>query len=298
MQRSSMAKISPKAIEEYRKILQKDVNSKAFAPLAEALRESGDISQAETVAANGIRRHPQYVGGYVALGRILIDQGRFQEAMPILKKASELDPENLLALQLLGTVHLQVSQPKEALKTFKRVLFLNPQSEKARAAVQKLESLTADDYEEDIFQYQSLKPQANTTPERKSQEPARKSSEFSPESNLPKSSSPTKPAPTQPLTGPELDRKLSLVDALIVRNDLARAHNTLLELHQKLPGNAEIGKRFELLGETAPEEEAAPLQPLRSREKMVVERKKRILENLLRRIKSHREESILNLSKG
>jgi hypothetical protein len=43
MQRSSMAKISPKAVEEYRKILQKDVNSKAFAPLAEALRESGDF---------------------------------------------------------------------------------------------------------------------------------------------------------------------------------------------------------------------------------------------------------------
>jgi tetratricopeptide (TPR) repeat protein len=278
-----MAKLSAKVIEEYRKILQKDVNSKAFAPLAEALRESGEFSQAEVVAANGIRRHPQYVGGYVALGRVLMDQARFQEALPILKKASELDPENLLALQLLGTLHLQISQPKESLKAFKRVLFLNPQSEKARKAVQKLESLSADEYEEDIFQYQTLQPKGNAIPSAKPSGPAK---------------APERILPNQPISSNELERKLSLVDALIVRNDLDKARMALRELNQKTPGHPEIIKRFELLDESAPDEIATPLHPLSSREKMIFDRKKKLLENLLRRIKVHQEGSYIESIDG
>lgn len=280
MQRSSMAKIPAKAIEEYQKILQRDPNSKVFAPLAEALRESGDMTQAETVAANGIRRHPSYVGGYVALGRVLLDQGRFREALPILQKATDLDAENLLALHLLGTLHLQISQPKDALKAFKRILFLNPQSEKARNAVQKLESLSADEYEEDIFQYQSLKNQPAKSASRESAAPA------------------VKAQPVQPLSTNEIERKLSLVDALIVRNQLDKARAALMELHSKLPGHPEIAKRFDLLDETAPEEEATPLHPLSSRENTVFQRKKRLLENLLQRVKDHSEGLIIDSSRS
>ena len=221
--------------------------------------------QAEIVAANGIRRHPQYVGGYVALGRILMEQSRFAEAGPILQKATDLDPENLLALQLLGTYYLQTQRPKDALKAFKRVLFLNPQSEKARNAVQKLESISADEYEDDMFQYQTLKTQP-----------------ISPQANSKETVSST-----------ELERKLSLVDALIVRNDLEKARMHLEELNARLPNHKEIVKRFELLDEALPEEEAMPLHPVASREKMVIEKKRRILENLLRRIKAHTEDSIL-----
>jgi len=258
-----MSKNLSKIIEDYRGLLQRDPNSKAFAPLAEALRENGDFQQAEIVAANGIRRHPEYVGGYVALGRILMEQARYADAGPILNKATNLDPQNLLALQLTGTLHLQNQQPKEALKAFKRILFLNPQSEKARNAVQKLESLSADEYEEDIFKYQKLSP----------------SSHFAPAS--------------QSVSTQELERKLSLVDALIVRNDLEKARDHLLELNSRLPNNKEIAKRFALLEESFPEEEAMPLHPVASREKMVLEKKRKILENLLRRIKSYTEDSIL-----
>ena len=44
MQRSNMQKNLAKMIEDYQKLLNKDPQSKAFAPLAEALRESGKIS--------------------------------------------------------------------------------------------------------------------------------------------------------------------------------------------------------------------------------------------------------------
>lgn len=288
MQRSSMAKIPAKAIEEYNRVLQRDPNSKVFAPLAEALRESGDFQKAEMIAADGVRRHPKYVGGFVVLGRILLDQGRLQESLPILKKASELDPENLLALQLLGTLHLQSNQAKEALKAFKRVLFLNPQSEKAKNAVQKLESLSAEEYEEDLFQYQTLKAEPESQKLR---------------SSLPHTLKKESPFPQKPSVAPqtqhssqnlqfEIDRKLSLIDALIVRNDLGRAREVLMELNVKAPNYSEISKRFHLLDEALPEEEAVLLHPLSSREKTVVDRKKRILENLLQRIKEHNEAQI------
>jgi tetratricopeptide (TPR) repeat protein len=268
-----MSKNLPKVIEDYRRLLQKDPNSKAFAPLAEALREQGEFQQAEIVAANGIRRHPDYVGGYVALGRILMEQARFAEAGPILQKSTDLDPENLLALQLIGTLHLQTQKPRDALKAFKRVLFLNPQSEKARNAVQKLESITADEYEDDMFQYQNLKSGPATSP--------------GTSSSLSAARIATAMLPA------ELERKLSLIDALIVRNDLEKARTHLQELNARLPNHKEIARRFELLDEALPEEEAAPLKPVASRERIVFEKKRRILENLLRRIKSYREDSII-----
>ncbi len=268
-----MAKVTEKTLDEYRRMLQKDPQSKVFAPLAEALREMGDFVRAEQIAADGVRRHPAFASGYVALGRILSDQDRQKEALVILKKAADLDPENLLALQLLALTHLRMNSPKEALKIYKRVLFLNPQSEKARAAIQRLESLSADEYEEDIFQYQRLDSQNS------SQKPA---------NDL------TSEAPS----AAELDRKLSLIDALIVRNELEKARQILGDLSLRMPTNLEIAKRYELLDEDAPEESADLLHPLQSREKTVVERKTRLLQNLLRRIKERNDEKIFETPKG
>ena len=255
-------KMSSSTIEEYRKILDKDPNSKVFAPLAEALREQRQYSQAEYVADHGIKRHPEFVGGYVALGRVLSDQAKIKQALPVLKKAVDLDPQNLLALQLLGNVYLQMQMTKEALKTFKMVLFLNPSSEKAKKAVQKLESFSAEDFEEDAFQY--------------SRPNVRISESDEDEINTPETR----------LDDLELDRKLSLVDALIVRNQFDRARDALMELSRRAPGNPLVQERFELLETDSPDEDVQDLHPLISREKMVIERKRAMLEGLLQRIKS------------
>jgi tetratricopeptide (TPR) repeat protein len=275
-----MAKVTEKTLEEYRRMLQRDPNSKVFAPLAEALRDMGEFAKAEQIAADGIRRHPTYASGFVALGRILVDQSRNKEALLILKKAADLDPENLLALQLLAMTYLQLDLPKEALRIYKRVLFLNPQSEKARKAVQKLESISADEYEDDIFQFQRL------------QSPPQELSDES------LTARPPEVMESRSVTSSELDRKLSLIDALIVRNELEKARQVLTELSLRTPANVEIAKRFELLDEDVPEESADLLHPLQSRETTVVERKKRLLQNLLRRIKERNESHITDSSNG
>ncbi|PIS10478.1 MAG: hypothetical protein COT73_09015 [Bdellovibrio sp. CG10_big_fil_rev_8_21_14_0_10_47_8] len=269
-----MAKIAAETIEQYKKILTRDPSSKVFAPLAEALRENGFLAQAERIATDGIKRHPDFVGGFVALGRILLDQQRRKEAVAILQRATEMDPENLLALQLLGKVYLDLQMTKEALKVFKMVLFLNPLSEKAKRAVEKLESFSADEYEEDIFQYKTL--------------PAKNGLQGHPEAeeNLEEIALP-------PTSNEELERKLSLVDALIIRNDVGRAKEALTELSLRYPGNNEITRRFGLFDESAPEEESEEIQPLLSRENLVIERKRSLLENLLQRIKEHQGPSAI-----
>lgn len=270
-----MKKNLAKMVEDFSKLLAKDPNSKAFAPLAEALREMEKYSEAENVAVSGIKRHPGYVGGYVALGRIMMDQSRFKEAGPILKKANELDPQNLLALQLYAQFLIQIQQPKDALKIFKRILFLNPQSEKASLAVRKLESLTADEFEEDIFQYQKLSTdQVILESKRLDQDQHNK----------------------QPIATGEIERRLSLVDALIVRNEIERAKSVLEELSQRSPGHREIIKRFELLEDSSPEEIATPIQPVLSREKQVIDRKIKLLHNLLRRINAEKAASVVDLN--
>lgn len=278
-----MGKVAQETIEQYQRMLVKDPNSKVFAPLAEALRENGLLPQAERVAVDGVKRHPRYVGGYVALGRVLLDQLRYREAMPVLKAAAELDPQNLLALHLLGNTYLQMQMPKDALKAFKMVLFLNPLSEKAKNAVQKLEMVSAEDYEEDVFQYKNL-GQKNEAP-------------FSVESILPQEPAiAPSPASMAAMSSKELDRKISLVDALIVRNDLERAREALMELNLRAPGNAEIAKRFELLDEATPEEDADDLSPVMAREKMILDRKVAMLEGLLQRVKKAREESLSEMT--
>ncbi|MBC7372306.1 MAG: hypothetical protein H7326_12110, partial [Bdellovibrionaceae bacterium] len=147
-----MPKIEATAIEKYQLLLQKDPNSQVFAPLAEAYREIGMLKEAELVVRVGVKRHPHFAAGYVVYARIARDLERFDDCLKLAQKATELAPENLMAHQMQAELHLQLKQPKQALKSFKMVLFLNPQSEKARKAVSKLESLTADEYDDEVFE--------------------------------------------------------------------------------------------------------------------------------------------------
>jgi hypothetical protein len=156
------------------------------------------------------------------------------------------------------------------------VLFLNPSSQKAKSAVQKLETLSAEDFEEDIFEFKKLAPTA------------------APSSGPKANQAPAKtPARQSEMSLKELERKLSLVDALIVRSDLERAKEALVELSYRAPGNEEIARRFQLLGEPAPVEIAQGIKPLAPREKQIIERKKRILETLLHRIRQYSARNIV-----
>lgn len=266
-------KIDASTVEKYQMILEKDPNSQVFAPLAEAYRGMGMLQEALKTVTAGVQRHPQFVGGLVTYGKILRELGEVKKAMEALKKATSLAPENILAHHLLAEVYLASKNPKEALKSFKMVLFLNPNSKSAQKAVQKLESLTADEYDEEVFSMTKL-PDVHLD---KAPEKSKKG----------QSSLVMKPLPASP--NKALDRMLSLIDAFIVRNDLEKAHALIKDTRREFGDNPEIERRLKTLqiryNDT---EDATPLRPLQPREQVIRERKIEILEMMLRKIEDYR----------
>ncbi|HRO66756.1 MAG TPA: tetratricopeptide repeat protein [Pseudobdellovibrionaceae bacterium] len=267
-----MPQFSAEAIQRLEEVLRKDPNSQAFATLAEAYRTESRLKDAERIAAHGVKLHPLFTSGWVALGKILKDQKRPEESLEAFQKAIRLSPENLLALQMAGECLLELKRPKEALKLLKRVLFLSPQAEKAKRIVAKLESLTADEYGEEVFAMTKL-------------------SDLKPPSIQPTApSDPTTKTATPADAGKGLLRFLSLVDAFIVRNDISRASQLLDETRREYGEHPEIDQRQKLLQRRRSAqlgletEQAAPLQPIASREDRIRERKIALLQATLQRI--------------
>ncbi len=280
-----MAKYDKAVIEKYRQLLKKDPNSQAFAPLADAYREAGDLALAEKIVREGQRRHPQFAAGLVVLCRILKDQERFQEALAVIKNAIELSSENILAHQIEGDILLELKRPQEALKSYKMVLFLNPLSAKARKVVQKLESLTAADYEDDVFAMTKLDSLAKLKPVQDA---------LTTEVSITKLGTGESQANNQTRS---LQRVLSLLDAFIIRNDLQKANDVLTQAKSELGFHPDLEKREKILksrGQTAllsgseEAEDAIKIVPRMSRENEIVQKKLEKLQLLLRKIEEHK----------
>lgn len=233
-----MQTIQPELIERYQILLQKDPKSKVFAPLAEAYRKLGLKKQALDICENGVKHNPSFAGGRVALARVYLEMEKAELALEQLKKAVDAEPENILALSLLGETQLQLKHAKEALKAFKLLLFLNPNNEKAQKAVQRLESLTADDFEEDVFAMKPLR-QAVEESEALAIEP------------LP-------PSQDEQHKWRDLERLISLTDAFLVRNDIDRALDALKEAERSHGPKPEIVRRLKLINQRNWEQEPQP----------------------------------------
>ena len=224
-----MQDIQPELIERYQILLQKDPKSQVFAPLTEAYRKMGLVEEAFRIATRGVQYNPHFGGGRVALAKVFLDRDNLAGALEELEKAVESSPDNILAHSLLGDSYLHAKRPKDALRAFKMVLFLAPGNEKAGKAVRKLEALTADEYEDDLFEMKPL-PQV---------EHLRAQS--------------LRTETLQPLkherAGSDLERTLSLVDAFIIRNDADRALAALKDAENYFGPHPELVKRLRLVNQ-------------------------------------------------
>ncbi|MCB0341984.1 MAG: tetratricopeptide repeat protein [Pseudobdellovibrionaceae bacterium] len=238
-----MVKISPEFIERYQEMLEKDPNSQVFAPLAEAYRQMGLIDEGLEVCEAGVKKHPHFAGGRVALARLYLASQRPADAVEHLEKAIELSPENVLAHSLRAETFRQLKEPKRALEAYKMLLFLNPQHEQAQLAVKKLESLTADEFSDDVF---AMKRLDDVIPQSQS--------ELGIEDEGP-----------EVTESRHLERYVSLADAFIVRGDYTRALKTLNDAEEQLGPSPEIIKRLKLIQNAQSEEddEDAPPPPQR-----------------------------------
>lgn len=257
-------------IERYQKIYAQNPESRIFAPLAEAYRKMKLYKEAREVAESGVKTHPDFPGGHVALAKIELDEKNYDKALKQLEKVTQLSPENILAHSLMGETYLRLKEPKQALRAYKKLLFLSPDNEKALNAVKKLEGLTADEYDDDFFAMKPLK------------EAIKDWDELEMEDNKP-----TSEVKSQKVKA----RLLSLADAHLVRNDTERAIEALSEAERLFGAEPEIVKRLKIIHQKNLDTLSYPkkspeLEPIPTLDERDIEDKIRNLRFLLKKVQT------------
>jgi predicted regulator of Ras-like GTPase activity (Roadblock/LC7/MglB family) len=85
-------------------VLVRDPASRAFVPLADALRRAGDLATAERIAVRGLERHPYDADAHDTLARVHADRGDLDRAADEWSMALRLDPRLTSAQKGLGFV--------------------------------------------------------------------------------------------------------------------------------------------------------------------------------------------------
>lgn len=303
--------VNSEFVERYQMELDRDPRSRVFAPLAEAYRKMGLLDEAKRICRFGTEAHPDFAGGHVAYAKVLLDLKAPAEALVHLEKATKLSPDNLLAHNLLGETLIQLRRPKDALKAFKMVLFLDPENARAKQAVKKWEFLTADEYSDDVF---AMKPIFEAP--LKADEAERDLDDELEDLLTEDDSAGGRDArlDLQQRHARALERAVSLADAFTVRNDLEAALKVLEDARRLLGPMDDIERRHKIItkrldvltnevtGDEAEDDSVAssasvsasgepphelPFEPLELR----TDRKREILETLLRRINTRRQPS-------
>jgi len=132
-------------IYDYLKKYQEDPTSRVFAPLAEAYRKAGLIDEAIEIAREGLRVHPNFVGGRVALARALFEKRNYEEVVEGLGVVVREAPDNLVAQRLVAESCLMLGRIAEALSAYKMLLYFNPTDPETARVVAELETQAYED---------------------------------------------------------------------------------------------------------------------------------------------------------
>ncbi len=132
-------------IYDYLKKYQEDPTSRIFAPLAEAYRKAGLVDEAIEIAREGLRVHPNFVGGRVALARALFEKRQYDEVVNELAIVVREVPDNLVAQRLLAESSLMLGRIAEALSAYKMLLYFNPADPETARVVSELETQAYED---------------------------------------------------------------------------------------------------------------------------------------------------------
>lgn len=273
-----MSEVNPELIEKYQMMLQRDPKSQVFAPLAEAYRKMGLAEEAFNLCVKGTQYNPNFAGGRISFAKILMARGEYKSASKELEQAVTLSPENIMGYQLQGECQMALKNPKEALRAFKMVLFLSPNHEKAQKYVKTLESLSAEDYDDDLFAMLPLN-KANDALEVQLAEPLQP--QAAPHKNM-----------------RSLERYLSLIDAFMVRNDFPRVESTLQEAEGIFGLISELERRRKILQRRIypdPIEQKAAAEPPNRKEE-IRDDQIELLQKLLKQVQKRSQDPSKSLS--
>jgi tetratricopeptide (TPR) repeat protein len=116
-----------KAIGAYKKAIA--LNENLFQPwydLGNTFSAMGQNEKALAAYAESIKINPYFTPAYNNSVKIFIDQKKFFEAIALLEKANETNPQNIQLLYNLGAVYYQSNNKVKAAKYFREALSLDP----------------------------------------------------------------------------------------------------------------------------------------------------------------------------
>jgi tetratricopeptide (TPR) repeat protein len=132
-------------IYHYLKRYQEDPSSRVFAPLAEAYRKAGLFDEAIEICKDGLRIHPHFIGGRVALARAFFDKRYYEEVVKELEPVVMDAPDNLIAQRLLADSYLILGRIAQALTSYKVLLYFTPQDDDLGKMVKEIEMRAYED---------------------------------------------------------------------------------------------------------------------------------------------------------
>ncbi len=138
----SDATMSKSMVEKYEQMLAQDPASTVFVELARAYLDKGENEKAIEVCKSGCEHHPSSVVGRVLWGKGLIASGKAAEAMKQFDAAVNIDKDNPHAYNLISEVLLRKGLYRSALPILRKAASLQPNDarikqwlEQARTAV-------------------------------------------------------------------------------------------------------------------------------------------------------------------
>lgn len=118
--------MSKPMVEKYESMLAQDPASTVFVELARAYIDRGDNEKAITTCQQGLTHHPNSVSGRVLWGKALINAGKAADAMKQFDLAVNIDKDNPHAYNLIGEALLRKGLYRSALPILRRAAGLQP----------------------------------------------------------------------------------------------------------------------------------------------------------------------------
>ncbi len=127
-------------LEKLKQRVEKDPLSKLFVPLAEEYRKMGMLDEAISVLLRGLENQPNYMTARVSLGKIYLEKNMRREAKEEFKKVATAIPDNLFALKKIAEISEDLGDIDDAIDAYSKILKLNPLDEEAKANLEHLKS--------------------------------------------------------------------------------------------------------------------------------------------------------------
>lgn len=120
------------AIERYAQLMAEDPASPVFVEYARALVEASEFERAVQVCEAGLGHHPQSVVGRVVWGKALLHLGRPAEAMEQFDAAISGDKDNVQTYNLISEVLLRKGLYRSAVPLLRKAVALAPEDGRAK----------------------------------------------------------------------------------------------------------------------------------------------------------------------